>query len=228
MWDVFISHASEDKPFVRQLAKALEEQGLKVWFDETVLKLGDSLRRSIDQGLAESKYGIVLLSPSFFQKSWTQFELDGLVTLQMAYGKRILPVWHQVTQQDVMRFSPALAGLVAVATDRGLSSVVRAIIEVVKPEQVFSNSSFESTSDQIYTLPRTNSISLVELARILTNYFNLSELQGLCFELGLDFDDLAGSGKSDKARELVNYLNRRGRIPELTRLIQQLRPNAMW
>jgi hypothetical protein len=228
MWDVFISHASEDKPFVRQLAKALEEQGLKVWFDEAVLKLGDSLRRSIDQGLADSKYGIVLLSPSFFQKSWTQFELDGLVTLQMAYGKRILPVWHQVTQQDVMKFSPALAGLIAVSTDRGLSFVVRAVIDVVKPVQSFSVPSFEPSLDRNVSLPKSDSISRVELVRILTNYFNLSELQSLCFELDVDFEDLAGVGKNDKARELVNYLYRRGRIVELTRQIQQLRPNITW
>ncbi len=224
MWDVFISHASEDKPFVRQLAEALEEQGLKVWFDEAVLKLGDSLRRSIDQGLTESKYGIVLLSPSFFQKSWTQFELDGLITLQMAYGKRILPVWHQVTQQDVMRSSPALAGLMAISTDRGLLSVVRAIVEVVRPGQIFSNSSFESTTDRTFTLPRTDSISRMELLKVLKDRFNVSELQDLCLELGIDYDDLGGSSKSDKARELLLYAERRGFTQRLIIAIRQARP----
>ena len=60
MWDVFISHASEDKDEVaRPLANALIKAGYKVWFDEFTLKLGDSLNQSIKIGLSESKFGIV-------------------------------------------------------------------------------------------------------------------------------------------------------------------------
>jgi hypothetical protein len=58
-WDVFISHASEDKEgFVRPLAKRLQEDELRVWFDEFTLTVGDSLRRSIDRGLVKSRYGM--------------------------------------------------------------------------------------------------------------------------------------------------------------------------
>ena len=79
-YDAFISHASEDKEeLVRPLADALVERGLKVWYDEFNLTVGDSLRRSIDKGLAKSRFGIVVLSSSFFAKNWTQYELDGLV-----------------------------------------------------------------------------------------------------------------------------------------------------
>ena len=79
-WDVFISHAWEDKETIaRPLAKALEAKGLKVWFDEFTLTVGDRLRRSIDRGLAGCRYGIVILSPHFFAKEWPQKELDGLV-----------------------------------------------------------------------------------------------------------------------------------------------------
>ena len=50
-YDVFISHASEDKDtVVRPLANALLQRGLKVWYDEFELKIGDSLRRKIDKG----------------------------------------------------------------------------------------------------------------------------------------------------------------------------------
>ncbi len=57
-YDLFISHASEDKEeFVRPLAETLENMGVKVWYDEFTLKVGDSLRRSIDNGLVKSKYG---------------------------------------------------------------------------------------------------------------------------------------------------------------------------
>ncbi|BAZ65486.1 MAG: toll/interleukin-1 receptor domain-containing protein [Pelatocladus maniniholoensis HA4357-MV3] len=79
LYDVFVSHASEDKDiFVRELASRLRQKDYRVWYDELTLKLGDSLRRSIDQGLSQSKYGIVVLSPNFFRKKWTQRELDGL------------------------------------------------------------------------------------------------------------------------------------------------------
>ncbi len=78
--DAFISHASEDKEeFVRPLAEALHEAGFSVWYDVFSLKIGDSLRRSIDRGLADSRYGIVVLSSAFFEKNWPQYELDGLI-----------------------------------------------------------------------------------------------------------------------------------------------------
>ena len=79
--DVFISHASEDKDgFVRPLADALIAQGLNVWYDEMTLRIGDSLRQKIDKGLANSKVGLVVLSPSFIKKGWTNNELHGIVT----------------------------------------------------------------------------------------------------------------------------------------------------
>jgi hypothetical protein len=70
-YDVFISHASEDKDsVVRDLADALTAQGLRVWYDEFTLRIGDSLRQKIDRGLAASRVGLVVLSPSFISKGW--------------------------------------------------------------------------------------------------------------------------------------------------------------
>src|ERR1043166_7581425 len=78
--DVFISHASEDKEtFVRPLATRLVELGLTVWYDEFSLQAGDSLRRSIDAGLSQCRHAVVVLSPKFIEKRWTNWELDGLV-----------------------------------------------------------------------------------------------------------------------------------------------------
>ncbi len=78
-FDFFISHASEDKDaIVRDLAAELTDLGAKVFYDEMTLKVGDSLRRSIDRGLANSRFGVVVLSEHFFRKEWTQKELDGL------------------------------------------------------------------------------------------------------------------------------------------------------
>jgi len=87
-YDAFISHASEDKDgFVRPLAEKLEEQGVNVWYDEFELSVGNQLRKSIDRGLANSSYGIVVLSPNFFDKGWPEMELDGLVAKDASEGK---------------------------------------------------------------------------------------------------------------------------------------------
>jgi hypothetical protein len=130
---VFISHASEDKAAIAEpLADALTGIGYQVWYDKYTLKLGDSLRREIDKGLAASRFGIVILSPSFFAKEWPQRELDGLVALETGDGqKRILPVWHEVTFEDVSNFSPTLADRLGVSTSRGLDFVVTQIVQAL-------------------------------------------------------------------------------------------------
>jgi hypothetical protein len=119
-FDVFISHAYGDKEtFVRPLAEALIAGNLRPWYDEFTLRPGDSLRRSIDHGLLTSQAGVVVLSPAFFGKRWTNYELDGLVQLatcdhnQVAgagSGGRLLPVWHEVGADDVARYSPCASG----------------------------------------------------------------------------------------------------------------------
>lgn len=116
-FDVFISHASEDKDdFVRAFATSLTNKGLKVWYDEFALKIGDSLRQKIDRGLAKSRVGLVVLSPSFIAKGWTNYELDGIVTRNVSGEQILLPIWHNLTKQQVIDFSPSLADKVARST----------------------------------------------------------------------------------------------------------------
>lgn len=125
-WDVFICHASADKDdFVRPLAAELGKT-LKVWFDEMTLTVGDSLRQKIDEGLANSRYGIVVLSNKFFERNWPQAELDGLVSREMAgtHTKVILPVWHKITYEEVAARSPLLAGRIAAESREGIPAVV--------------------------------------------------------------------------------------------------------
>lgn len=116
--DVFISHASEDKDdLVRPLAEALRERGVTVWYDEFSLRIGDSLRRKIDRGLATCRFGVVVLSEAFFAKDWPQYELDGLVARQMSgAGQLILPLWHNLSKDQILDKSPSLVDLVALRT----------------------------------------------------------------------------------------------------------------
>lgn len=116
-FDVFISHASEDKDeVVRPLAHALASAGLKVWYDEFELRIGSSLRRSIDRGLANSRFGVVVLSPAFFGRGWPEYELDGLVTRSLTGDQILLPIWHKVSKREVIQRSASLADKLARST----------------------------------------------------------------------------------------------------------------
>jgi len=116
-YDVFISHAFEDKEsFTDELCRILEEYGFKVWYDALSIEWGDSLRAKIDAGLRKSRFGIVVISRHYIRKGWTQYELDGLFQKEMTSGKVILPIWHDITKQEVQDFSPALAGRKALNT----------------------------------------------------------------------------------------------------------------
>lgn len=116
-YDFFISHASENKDeIVRELADVLVANGFQVWYDEFELKIGDSLRKKIDYGLSNSKYGIVIISPSFVKKNWTEYELNGMVAREMNGHKVILPIWHKITKDKVLKFSPTLADKMALNT----------------------------------------------------------------------------------------------------------------
>ena len=133
-YDVFISHASEDKDeVVRPLANALRNEGLRVWYDEFELKIGDSLRRKIDKGLANSKFGIVVLSKDFIKKGWTNYELDGIITKAVSGEQVILPIWHNISKKEVIDFSPSLADKLARNTlSNTVEEIASEISEVIQ------------------------------------------------------------------------------------------------
>ena len=140
-WDAFISYASEDKDdFVRPLAEGLRERGLKVWFDEFELKVGDSLRGSIDRGLSQSRFGIVVFSPQFFEKQWPKNELSGLVTREINGAKVILPIWHKIDAEGVRKASPVLADRYATFSSKSLETVIEDIMQAIAPRAVTAGS----------------------------------------------------------------------------------------
>ena len=135
-YDVFISHAWEDKDvFVRPLANLLQKLGVKVWYDEFSLRVGDSLSRSIDKGLSNSRYGIVVLSKAFITKPWPEYELQGLITKEVGNEKVILPIWYEITKNEIAQFSPTLADKVALLTEKlNTSQIALALLEQIRPD----------------------------------------------------------------------------------------------
>lgn len=135
-WDVFISHASEDKDtFVRPLAEALISFGVKVWYDEFALEIGDSLSRSIDKGLIHSNFGLVVLSPSFIRKNWPEYELRGLIAKEINGQKVIVPIWHDLTHDELLKYSPPLADKYAIQSNsHSLVQLAAKVIGVIRPD----------------------------------------------------------------------------------------------
>lgn len=138
-WDLFISHASEDKEsFVKPLVKALEEYGLTVWYDEFELKIGDSLSSSIDKGIINSENGLIIISKAFLEKNWTDYELKSLITKEVNQSKSLLPIWHNVTKEEVMEKSLFLADKFALSSDIGINKLAIKIVEKVRPDIINS------------------------------------------------------------------------------------------
>ena len=112
----FISHDSRDKEEIaRKLAYGLSSRLCTVWYDEYSLKIGDNLRDSIEKGIKEAKKCILVLTPNFLNNlGWTKKEFDSIFTRELIYNQRIiLPIWHNVSKEQIYEFSPALADTVA-------------------------------------------------------------------------------------------------------------------
>ncbi|MCH7936972.1 MAG: toll/interleukin-1 receptor domain-containing protein [Proteobacteria bacterium] len=131
---MYIAHASEDKePFVRELADALDNH-VRVWYDDFTLTVGDSLREKMDEGLAKSRFGVVVLSRNFFSKHWPKQELNGLATRERDGQKVILPVWLDIDRDEVADSSPMLADRLAARAEDGLEKVVTDLLEAMDVE----------------------------------------------------------------------------------------------
>ena len=112
----FISHDSRDKDLIaRPTAIGLSSRLCTVWYDEYSLKIGDSLRESIEKGIKDAKKCVVILTPNFLTNpGWGKKEFNSIFTREMIMDERIvLPIWFNVTKEEVYEYSPSLADTVA-------------------------------------------------------------------------------------------------------------------
>jgi TIR domain len=122
-YDVFLSYAGEDRPIAAELADALRGSGFNVWYDKFQLGIGDRLLERINDGLNNSRYGLLLISPAFLSKPWPKFEADALVRDWIGGQKVLLPIWHEVDEEMVREHQPGLAGVVALNTEEGIPTL---------------------------------------------------------------------------------------------------------
>jgi TIR domain-containing protein len=131
----FISHDSRDKDgLVRQLAHEMVRLMCPVWYDEYSLKVGDSLRASIEKGLKEARKCIIILSPNFLSnEGWSKAEFDSIFTREILERTNvILPVWHDVGAKEIYNYSPRLADKVGLPSSLGVEELARRLSGAVK------------------------------------------------------------------------------------------------
>jgi TIR domain len=140
LFDVFVSHATEDKPYVEPLVNSLETAGVRVWFDKTTLEWGDDLKPSIDRGLSNCRYGVVVFSKAFLRRrKWTEYELNSLFALEQPGRKIILPIWHGITRDDLLQYGAAFADRLAkISSKDSYEDIVESLLGLLgrsKPQQ---------------------------------------------------------------------------------------------
>ena len=130
----FISHDSRDNTSIAEpIALQLQKFMCPVWYDQYSLRVGDSLRESIERGLKECSKCILVLTPNFLSnKGWSKREYDSIFTREVVEKQRvILPVWHEISAEDVYNYSPILADRVAVQWSLGVEEVARKLLQAI-------------------------------------------------------------------------------------------------
>ncbi len=210
---IFISYSHLDKAFADFLADTLREAGFEVWHDITSLRGGEQWAGSIDQAVRACEAFLVVLTPDAANSPWVTKE----TLLALDRKKRVIPLLLATVEIPVHLFDLQYLDF------RGdQHQALNTLLQVLKsPAQPLP------TSRPTPPPTAVNPSSRTVLREVLVRYFNDDELHNLCFDLGIDYDDLGGDGsKSGKARELISYLERRNRLGELVQLINRERPKA--
>lgn len=167
MKDIFICHASEDKPtVVRPLVEALENSNISCWLDETEIQWGDSITQRVNNGLSRARFVIVVLSKAFLSKHWPQRELNAVLNLEASTGQvKVLPIVYGDRQavKDILSELPLLNDKIYLSWDGNPSSIVSALLV-----RLGRSSTITDTSD-ISDQPKFN-VPLPKAKKDFTDY----------------------------------------------------------
>ncbi|ROS29585.1 TIR domain-containing protein [Rathayibacter sp. PhB127] len=155
----FVSHASEDKKYVKNLVDTLLRYQIKVWYDDYEIDVGDSIRTKINEGLTQSDYGVVVFSHNFFKKKWPKKELASLDIL-LEEG-RLLPVLYEITIDEVRAYD-ALSSDIKAVTTQDVTAVAGVLARKIKGKGV------EKAGQRLIYRNQTLSILDVPMSETLT------------------------------------------------------------
>ncbi|SKC85961.1 TIR domain-containing protein [Ohtaekwangia koreensis] len=135
-YDVFISHAVEDKiPIANELSARLESAGLKVWYSGYELSVGDHLTKTIVEGIEQCRFGVVIFSPNYISKMWTLHEFHALLARERENRKVILPVLFEITPEELAVKHLPIADIFAIRASRGIETVTQLLLEEIDKQR---------------------------------------------------------------------------------------------
>lgn len=223
---VFLCHSSGDKPAVRELNQRLCADGIDAWLDEEKLLPGQDWQREIPRAVRTSDVVIVCLSRSSITKAGyvqkeIRFALDvadeqpeGTIflipaKLETCEVPERLTRWQWVNLYEPNGYERLMKALHALAVALGIQ---------LSPQP---------SAPTVASAPPLATTDLAELRQKIAQHFNKEELRTLCFDLGVEYENLPDT-KDGMVRELVAYSERRGKTAELIAACQRLRPNVAW
>jgi hypothetical protein len=199
-WDAFVCHASEDKAsYVLPLAVALRDRGFNIWLDDWCLQVGSRLTQSIETGLSKSRFGIVMLSKSFFTKKWPRQELSTLMDRESVDARVILPVWCDIGLEEIRSNAPLLADRVAAQYGEGLLAIVDRITRVLRIEEERTENR-DSIPQVLITWE-----SLADLTRRLYPLLPVDEFWQTRLLADLDTDSFRSIADIERAHDRARY-----------------------
>ena len=238
-YDVFISHAVEDKiEIANELCKRLERAGLKVWYSGNELSIGDRIESMIQKGLEQSRFGIAVLTKHYIKKNWTMREFYSMLAKERDDRKVILPVLHDISISDLRAKDLTIADKFGISTANGLDHVVNRIKNVISKEKAQENElkvsgiSMASFSQQKVNKQSTLMAVLFTLLISISGFAIYSK-----FNHDVPTDALVYSEIGDRVNTLINHIDKKqrevinaqsgyyGTTEEIDRLLSQYMAN---
>ena len=117
-FDVFISHANSDKiAIVDEMNESLEKLGIRIFYDKKTLEWGDHWKSRILEGTQKAEFAIIVISENFFDREWTEKELNEFLNRQNSNGQKlILPILHNITITQLQEKYPSVADIQGIST----------------------------------------------------------------------------------------------------------------
>lgn len=119
-FDVFISHANKDKEdLIEELYQSLNKLGIKIFYDKESLEWGDNWKDRILNGTKKAEFAIIVISENFFDREWTERELNEFLNRQNRNGQKlILPILHNITVSQLQEKYPSIADIQAIDSSK--------------------------------------------------------------------------------------------------------------
>lgn len=183
-YDFFICYATEDKEeIVLPIVNSLKCMNYKVWFDEEKIKLSKNTDDAINEGVCNSNYAIVFISPNFLNKDWTRMELGKLSLLCSQKKSLIIPLYHKISREDAAKHFPFLYDKKGITTDNGIEIISNEIAKITdEKKETYTNLQEKDLQELIFFFQQLHIERLLEISKSLQKILDVSSID-LCMSI---------------------------------------------